>query len=161
MSTGMQTEQYATQFEALNDEIIAVVMECSDEQWRQTTASEGWSVAVVSHHIGVVHADFIPLVERLASGATFSPSASMDDVHRTNAQHAHDFADVGRQAALDALRTNGTALAQQLRSLDDAQLDTVAGVFGGNELSVAQVVQLIVLGHPQEHLASIRATLAD
>jgi hypothetical protein len=150
----------AAQFENLNAEVIAVVIECTDEQWHKTTESEGWSVAVVAHHIGVVHADFIPLVRRLASGATFSPSASMEDVDRSNAQHALDFADVGKQEALDVLQANGAELAEELRSLEDAQLESVAGVFGGNELTVAQVVQFVVLGHPQEHLASVRATLA-
>lgn len=161
MSDPSQVEQFASQFEALNDEIVAVVMECSDEQWRQTTAAEGWPVAVVAHHIGVVHADFIPLVDRFAGGATFSPNASMEEVHQTNAQHARDYANVGKPETLDVLQTNGTALAQALRGLDDEQLDRVAGVFGGNELTVEQVVQFIVIGHPREHLASIRATLAD
>jgi uncharacterized damage-inducible protein DinB len=160
MSTTTQTEQLTTQFEALNDEVIVVVEECSDEQWRRTTIAEGWSVAVTAHHIAVVYGVFIRLVGRLASGATFSPSASLDEVHRSNAQHARDFANAGKQETLDLRQTNGAALAQQLHTLNVEQLGRVAGVFGGNELTVEQVVQYIVIGHPQEHLASIRATVA-
>jgi uncharacterized damage-inducible protein DinB len=160
MSTTTQTEQLAIQFETLNGEVIELVQGCSDEQWRRTTIAEGWSVAVTAHHIAVVHAVFIRLVKRLARGETFSPAASIDDVHQANAQHARAFAEVGKQETLEALRTNGNALGQQLRSLNDEQLGSVAGVFGGNELTVEQVVQNIVIGHPQGHLASIRATLA-
>jgi uncharacterized damage-inducible protein DinB len=160
MSTTTQTDQLAAQFETLNGEVIELVQGCSDEQWRQTTAAEGWSVAVTAHHIGEVHGVFIRLVERLTKGETFSPAASIDDVHRANAQHARDFAEVGKQETLEVLRTNGDALGQQLRSLNDAQLGRVVGVFGGHELTVEQVVQNIVVGHPQGHLASIRATLA-
>ena len=85
----------------------------------------------------------------------------MEAVHRSNAQHARDFAAVGKPETLDALRAHGAAIAELLRSLGDDHLDRTAGVFGGRELSVAQVVERIVIGHAREHLASIRATIAD
>lgn len=151
----------AAQFAALNDEAIALVTGCTDEQWRQPCAGEGWSVGVVAHHIGAVHRDFIHIVDLLAAGRTFSPGGSMEVVDQSNAQHAHDHAAIGKAETLDALRTNGAALARSLRSLRDEQLDNVAGTFGGRELSVNQVVEYIVLGHPREHLASLRATLAN
>jgi hypothetical protein len=116
---------------------------------------------VVAHHVAVVHRDFAGLVAALAAGETRSPSSSMDDVHQSNAQHAREHAAVGQAETLDALRTNGPAIADLLRGLRDEQLDRTAGVFGGHELSVAQVVEWIVIGHAREHLASIRATLTD
>jgi hypothetical protein len=154
-------EQLATQFEAINAEVIAIVETCTGEQWRRPAAGEGWPVGVVAHHIAEVHQDFVGLLGALASGQTRSPGASIEDVDQGNARHAHDYAAVGKPEALEALRTNGAAVARLLRSFSNEQLGHVAGVFGGRELSVAQVVEWIVIGHAAEHLASLRATLVD
>lgn len=155
-----RVEQIATQFEGLNDQVMATVMACTDEEWRRPTASEGWPIGVVAHHIGMVHGDFARILERLAAGETFSPTSSMDAVHERNARHARDHADVGKPETLDRLHANGAVLAQLLRSFHDEDLDRTAGVFGGRELSVGQVIELIVIGHVREHLASIQGTLA-
>ncbi|MFN8513234.1 MAG: DinB family protein [Chloroflexia bacterium] len=159
-TTTARTDQYAAQFEAINNEVIAIVEGCTDAQWQQPCVNEERPVGVVAHHIGVVHRDFLRIVERLASGQTFSPNMSMDVVHESNAQHARDHAEIGKQEVIDALRTNGATLAQSLRSLRDEQLDRVAGTFGGNELTVSQVLEWIVIGHATEHLGSIRSTVA-
>jgi uncharacterized damage-inducible protein DinB len=155
-----RVEEFAAQFETANNEFIATVEGCTDAQWRQPCASEGWSIGVVAHHVAVVYPAFAGIVERLATGVTLPPRSSMDAVHRSNAQHARDYADVGKTETLDALRANGAAVTQRLRSLSDEQLDRIAGVFGDRELSTAQVVEWIVIGHTREHLASIRATIA-
>lgn len=154
-------EDLVAEFEAVNEEIIATVARCTDEEWRRACAGESWSVGVVAHHIAVVHRDFLGLIGALAAGQTRSPGSSMADVDRGNARHARDHAAVGKRETLDALRENGAAAARQLRGLRDEQLDRVAGVFGGHELSVAQVLEWIVIGHAREHLESIRATLAE
>ncbi len=156
-----QAEQLAAQFEAVNNGVIAAVTGCTDEQWRQPCASEGWPVGVVAHHIAFVHRAFARIIETLAAGETLPPRVSMEVVHRSNAQHARDYAAVGKPETLDALRTNGSAIVQLLRRLDDEQLDRTTTVFGEQERSVAQVVEWIVIGHAGEHLASIRATITD
>jgi hypothetical protein len=154
-------EQLALKFEAINAEAISIVEECTGEQWRRPAASEGWPVGVVAHHIAEVHQDFVGLLEALASGQARSPGDSMEGVDQSNARHAHDYAAVGKPETLDALRANGAAVARLLRGFGDAQLGRAAGVFGGRELSVAQVAEWIVIGHAAEHLASLRATLAS
>lgn len=161
MVVSTRIDGYVDQFKAANDEVIELVTRCTDEQWRRLTASEGWPVAVVAHHIAEVNGAFAMIVGRLAAGGTHSPTTSMDEVHRRNAEHAREYADVGKQEALDELRANGDAVLESLRSLQEDQLDRTAGVFGGNELSVARVVEWIIIGHTAEHLASIRNTLAD
>lgn len=155
-----RVEQFATQFKAVNDELIETVTGCTDEQWRRPTTEEGWSVGVVAHHIGVSQQAFSQMVGKLASGESVTPNISLDSLHKSNAQHARDFADVGKPETLDILQTSGTAITQQLRGLDDEQLDRTAGVFGGQELTVAQVVELVVIGHAGAHLASMRDTIS-
>ncbi|HEU5330023.1 MAG TPA: DinB family protein, partial [Thermomicrobiales bacterium] len=156
-----RTEQFAAQFTAVNDDAIAAVTGCTDEQWRLPCVDEGRSVGVVAHHIATVHRDFTGLLTALAAGETRSPGSSMADVDESNARHARDFATVGQAETLDLLRTNGAAVVALLDRLDDEQLDRIAGTFGGNKLTVAQVVEWIVIGHAREHLASIRATIGE
>jgi hypothetical protein len=159
-TTTTRAEQYAVQFAAVNDEVVELVTGCTDEQWRLRCADEERSVAVVAHHIADVNAAFTRMVARLASGTTYSPNTSMEEIDRNNAQHARDFAEVGKPEVLELLRTSGSAIEQQLRVLDDARLDQIAGVFGGNELTVAKVIEYVVIGHTAAHLNSIRATVA-
>lgn len=156
-----RTEQLAAEFTAVNDDVIATVMQCTDEQWRQPCVNEGRSVGVVAHHIATVHRDFTGLLTALVAGQTWSPGSSMADVDEGNARHARDYATVGKPETLDLLRTNGTAVTELLGRLDDEQLDRIAGIFGGHELTVARVVEWIVIGHAREHLASIRATRGE
>ena len=157
MTTTTRIDQLVARFDAVNAGAIALVEACTDAQWRATCAAEGWPAAVVAHHIAVVHDEFMPLVRAFAGGETFSPGSSMDDVDRVNAHHAREFADVGRPETLDVLRVNGAALAQLLRAIPDDGLDRIAGTYGGREMTVAQVVEWIVIGHVQSHLASLRA----
>ena len=151
---------FATQFAAVNDAMIALVTGCTAAQWRQLCASEEWPMGVVAHHIAEVQQAFASIVATLAAGETFSPKSSIDAVHQSNAQHAQDYAAVGAPETLDAQRTSGAAIGQMLRDFSDQQLERTAGVFGERELSVAQVVEYVVIGHAREHLASISATIA-
>ena len=160
MSTTTRVEQFVKQFEAVNDELITLVEGCTEEQWRGPCLNEGRSVAVVAHHVALVHGGFTGLVDRLAGRETYSPSISLADVDEINAKHARDNAAVSTSETLDLMRTNGAVLAERLHNISDDQLDHTAGEFGGNELSVTQVIEYIIIGHPASHLASIRATLA-
>ncbi|HEY8598162.1 MAG TPA: DinB family protein [Thermomicrobiales bacterium] len=155
-----RAEQLATQFAAINDEISALISGCTDEQWRQPCADEVRPVGVVAHHTAIVQQAFTGMVATLVAGETYSPQTSMETIDQLNAQHAREHAEVGKEETLGILCASEATIAQQIRSLDDAQLDRTAGVFGGNELTVAQVIAMVVIGHAGSHLASIRATVA-
>ena len=161
MSTTTQTAVLAARFEAVNAEMIATVMACSDEQWRVPTKEDGRTVAVLAHHVGEVNGAFAGIIERLVAGETYTPNVSMDEVDASNAQHASDNASVGRTETLDLLRANGDAILRALGGIDDGTLDRVAGVFGGHEMTVNQVMEWVVIGHTAEHLGTIRNTLAS
>jgi uncharacterized damage-inducible protein DinB len=156
-----RAEQFAAQFAATNNELFAIVVGCSEDQWQQPCVNDGRSIGVVAHHVATTYPAFKGIIERLASGEILQPRVSMETVHQSNAQHAQDYAAIGTSETLDALRTNGAALTALLQTLDDAQLDRTTTAFGNRELSTAQVVEWIVIGHGQEHLTSIRATIAD
>jgi hypothetical protein len=152
-------DDYVDRFEATNNDLIATVEGCPDEQWRQLCEDGGRPVGVVAYHVAATNEAFARMLGALAVGETYSPKISMEVIHGHNAQQAQDHADVSKPEALDGLRQNGAAILQTLRSLNDGQLDQVAGVFGDNELSVAQVVEYVVIGHTREHLDSIRTAV--
>jgi hypothetical protein len=85
---------------------------------------------------------------------------SAEFIDANNARHARQFANVGKQETLALLRENRAALARSIRNLDDAQLERTMVTFDGHGMSVADMVQGAMIGHTQEHLASIRATVA-
>ena len=151
--------QCATRFEQLNDALIVAVRDCSAEQWRLPCPNDGRSVGAVAQHVAEVYPAFAHILATLQRGEQYSPSASMEDVDRENAAQAHAAATVERAETLTLLREGGAKVVALLRSLADEQLDRLAGNFGGNELSVAQVVEYVVIGHSVEHLSGIRAAL--
>jgi uncharacterized damage-inducible protein DinB len=156
-----RANELAARFAAVNDDIIATVNNCDDGAWNRVSADEQWSVRVVAHHIATAHRAFADVVDALAAGADPFANFSREALDRGNAEHARANATVGKEAALAALRANGAAAERAIRALSDAQLDRVTPLFDGRALSVADVVESIVIGHPAGHLASIRATIGE
>ncbi|HVX29708.1 MAG TPA: DinB family protein [Nitrolancea sp.] len=153
--------QLADQLEAVTNEFIEVVASLTPEQWARPTESEEWTIGVVAHHVAVGYPGCGELVQALAAGIQEIPPISADQLHTGNAKHAREFADAGQTETLELLRRGGAALVQEIRDLSDEQLNVTSGIFFGGEMSVRQVIERIVIGHPVSHLASIRATLGD
>jgi hypothetical protein len=150
---------YAAAITVVNDDLIAAIESCSDEQWRRVTSAEQWPVAVVAHHACAVQQAFASILGALETGAPV-PDFSADDVEMNNARHAKLFADVSHEETLRCLRRHSVALSEAARRLPADRITTVAGTFGGFEMTVAQLLEFAVIAHLQEHLASIRETLA-
>ena len=150
-----RTTGLITRFEDANAVLIAAVEACSDADWKRTTAEEGWPVCVAAHHVAVSYPPISGLVLSIANG-TPPATLTQEMLNAANAQHATEFANVGRAETLDLLRRNGQAAADALRGLKDEQLDRTAPLvlFGGAEASAEQLFQALI-GHPVEHLASL------
>ncbi|HEX5166768.1 MAG TPA: DinB family protein [Thermomicrobiales bacterium] len=157
-----RSDRLVTEFTAVNDDLISCVSECSDEQWQRQSVEEGWTVAAVAHHVAVSNGAIAGMLSSQVAGNPDLPNISTADLNANNAAHARDYATVGKQETLDLLRSNGDAVVQTLQSIDDDTFfDRPAGIFGGNELSVGQVAQFVLVGHTAGHTASIKASLAD
>ena len=159
MNRTTQRAALAARFDDLQSEAVATLMQCDDACWLRTTAAEGWTVAATAHHLANVQRAFVAIVEKLAAGMTYTPASSMEQIHRSNAEHAREFADADRQETLALLESSGAAMSALLHGFDDDGLARPAGTFGGNQLSVAQFVEYVVIGHAREHLDSIQQTI--
>lgn len=161
MTATTRTHEIGQQFEDLNDEVAAIIEGCSDQEWQAVSVGEGWTIAAVAHHIAIVQQAFVGMVEHFSRGRTYSPDFTMDDIHRKNAEHAQEYAQADRQECLDILASSRATMRNLIEGFDDSDLDRVAGTFGGNALSIGQVLEHVVVGHVREHLGSMNATLAS
>lgn len=160
MSVTTRAAELAASFERLNNDVIGLVNGCDDEQWQRTTTAEGWTVAATAHHLAIVQRAFVGIVEVLAAGKTYTPAIDMDAIHKSNAEHAVEFAAADKSETLEILQSSGDDMAALIRGFDDAGLDRIAGSFGGNDMTVAQFIEYVVIGHNREHGDSVREAIA-
>ena len=67
----------ADNFTAFNNEVIAFVEGCSDEDWWQTTEAEGWTVAAVCRHIASGHYAILGWAQMIVDGEAL-PEVTFD-----------------------------------------------------------------------------------
>ena len=159
---GQRGEALAERLTQANDTLIAVLDGCSDEQWKQTCSDEGWSVGVTAHHVAISHKGIAGLVRSLANSQPV-PEFTREMIDAGNAQHAQEFANVTKEETVDLLRREGQAAADMLRGFSDGQLDGMAPMpfAGGAHWSVEQLVNRVLIGHPEEHTQSIRKAIGS
>ena len=156
---GAKTEALAMQFEAKAREATALLEKLSDADWKKITAAEKWSVGVTAHHVAGAHEPIANIVKTLAAGQSVPhfTTAMLDDL---NAQHAKEFAGVGKSETI-ALHEKGVATAAAVvRSLSDDQLAKTGTVFADvPPMSAAQMITQGLIGHIEDHFGSIRKTI--
>lgn len=156
---GAKTEALAKKFEAKAAEATAVLERLTDADWGKTTAAEKWTVGVVAHHIAVSHELLAGLVKALADGKP-GPNIPMDAIHAMNAKHAQEHAACTKAETIALHRQKAEAAAAMVRGLDDAELDRSGTVIAGMPpMSAGQLAGGLLVGHIDEHLGSIRATV--
>jgi hypothetical protein len=153
-----RTKELVERFTAFNQELIAFVDNCSDENWRKVCSSEEWTVGVVAHHVAAGHLGALDFVRAIVAGEAI-PEITMEAIDQMNAQHAREHADCTRKEVLALLRENGSAFVNYLDRLSDGDLDRTGnlGVIGA-EVSAEQFVEMVILQSAGRHLTSMKAT---
>lgn len=150
-------EALAQQFKEMNAALIDTAANCSAEQWRRPIAGEPRPVGVIAHHVSEVEGFFAGVL----SGSIPDLALSSADIDANNARHAEEHANADQAETVAALRANGEALAQAIASLSAEDLQASPFSIDGQELTKEQVIQFGVIGHFEEHLASIRAVIGE
>lgn len=162
--TGTRTVQRATELadrlEQGTQALVALATGLSDEQWRTKIPGDGRTVGVVVHHVASVYPIEIELARTVGAGRPVE-GVTMADIHTMNATHAAEHATVSKDEAITLLITNGTAAAQAIRSMTDAELGTAANVslYAGAPLTAQFVLEDHAVRHSYHHAARIRAAL--
>jgi hypothetical protein len=158
-----QAIAFATQLEQVNDEVIATVASCSDDDWRAWCEDEGRSVGMLAHHVAAGYRAEMEGMEAVLRGQPL-PAIYQDreTLNRWNAQFALVHSQCTKAETLELLRYNGAEMARFIRSwsAEDLQHSEPFPLAGEVMWSVQQWIEYVVIPHPQEHLQSIRAALA-
>lgn len=146
-------------FNAANAELISYIEGCTEHDLDCVTAGEGWPVRVTAHHLAVSHEPVAGLAQLLASGQPLPP-LTLEIFHHGNAQHAAEYATVSKQTILDTLQSGGEQASAMISGLTDGALDR-AGHFTllNGEITAQGVIENILIGHVNSHLASIKAAV--
>jgi hypothetical protein len=148
----------ADDFSRANEEAVAFVQGCTDEQWTRAVPGEGWSVGVVLHHIAESHAQSLRWLGDMASGRGVTATAG--EIDQANAVHAERAASIGQGETSALLEANGARLEEALRQLSDDELDRCSafGPAGGRSLPTEQLAA-VPARHTREHLAHAQGAL--
>ena len=132
----------------------------TDAQWRTRVPHDGRTVGVIIHHVASVYPVEIQLAQTMAGGQPVT-GVVMDDIHKMNAGHAAENADVTKDAALDLLRRNSAAAAAAIRALSDEQLGRAVTVSLYEEapLTCQFMLEDHAVRHSYHHLAILKGTL--
>jgi len=153
-----RTKELVERFTAFNEELIAFVDNCSDENWRKVCSSEEWTVGVVAHHVAAGHFGALDFVRMIVAGEAM-PEITMEAIDQMNAQHAKEHAHCTREEVLGLLRENGSAFAGYLEGLSDADLDRTGYLAAiGGDVSAQQFVEMVILQSGGHHLTSMKNT---
>jgi hypothetical protein len=155
--------ELADRFEGVAGEFAGYIEGLSPEQWRAVCGNhptirvgdedENRPVGVVAHHLAVALPYQVAMLRAVAEGA---------EVPQPNPQgtalHARANPDPDRRETVELFRQNAAEAAGVARGLSDEELARSGHTFRG-ELTAAEVVSRIMVGHVAWHRGSIEATL--
>jgi hypothetical protein len=149
--------ELAQRFLSFNNNMIAFVENCSEENWKKVCPGEQWPVGVVARHVAAGHYRAVGLAKMIVTGKEL-PELTDETIDQSNAQHADKHANCTKEEVLGLLRENGTSLAGFVTELDDADLDRAGqlAVVGGT-ISTQQFVENIIILSASEHFENMKA----
>ncbi|MCK0178032.1 DinB family protein [Flavobacteriaceae bacterium S0862] len=132
----------------------------SNSEWNKPVLGDGRTIGVVVHHVASVYPLEIELAQVIASGNPIT-DATMDVVNQMNADHAKEFANVGKTETIELLRKNSKIAADAVRSFTDKELDNASTVSlnANAPLTVQFFVEDHALRHSYHHFSKIKETL--
>ena len=150
--------ELAERFRVFNNEVISLVENCSEENWRKACSGEKWTVAVVAHHLAADHYGALDLAKMIVAGEPL-PQLSMEIIDQMNARHAQEHVDCTKSEVLSILRRQGSAVVDYVGGLSETDLDKTGHLaLVGGDISTQQFIEKIMINSGTEHLASMRKT---
>ena len=152
-----RAKELSERFMRFNNEVIAFVEKCSDENWEKVCSDEKWPVGVVARHIAAGHYSAFGLAKMIVDGEQL-PELTMETIDQGNAQHAKKHANCTRDEVLGILRENGSSIAEYVAELDDEALDRSSNLsLTGGNISVQQFIENIIIHSGTEHLTNMKS----
>ena len=156
-----RSEALATRLENGATALAALTAALSEAEWQTHLPKDGRKVGVVVHHVASMYPIEIQLASLLAAGQPIT-GVTWDTVDAINRDHAKEYDNVAKEAALALLKTNSAAAAGAIRAFTDEELDRAAPVSLNSDAPLT--CQFFLEDHPvrhsYHHLARIKAALA-
>jgi hypothetical protein len=122
-----RSEALATRLENGATALAALTAALSEAEWQTHLPKDGRKVGVVVHHVASMYPIEIQLASLLAAGQPIT-GVTWDAVDTINRDHAKEYDNVAKEAALALLKTNSAAAAGAIRAFTDEELDRAAPV---------------------------------
>ncbi len=87
-----RAETLAARVDEIVGEAVMFAKQCSAEQWRLISNDEQWQVGVVCRHIARSLEVYPAIIRRIVSGEPPPEQYNWDDIHRSNAEQAKEWA---------------------------------------------------------------------
>jgi len=147
----------ADRFKAFNNEVIAFVKKCPDEDWDKVCPGERWPVCVVARHIAASHYGALGLAKMMVAGEKL-PELTGGAIDQLNSNHAEKHRHCTRDEVLKTLRENGTSVADFVAGLSDIDLDRTGHIAAaGGDMTTEHLIVNIIIGSGGEHLAHAKS----
>lgn len=156
-----KSEMLAMKFEAKVRDAEALLQTLGDEDWKKVTAGEKWPVGVTAHHLASAFEPVAHIVSGIVSGQLPGgfTSGMLDEM---NARHAREHASCTKPETIALLKTGAAKATAVVRGLSDEQLVTRATVLtDAPPMTAEQMIVGALINHVDEHIGSIRKTIAS
>ena len=152
-----RAKELAESFMSFNNDMVAFVENCSEENWKKVCPGEQWPVGVVARHVAAGHFRAVGLAKMIVSGKEL-PELTDEAIDQGNAQHADKHAGCTKEEVLGLLRENASSLVDFVSELGDADLDRTGQLaLVGGTISTQQFVENIIIHSAGEHFENMKA----
>jgi DinB superfamily len=160
-SVSRRAELLADRIEEGAAVLAAFAKGLSEKEWRApVSATDRRSAGVIVHHVASMYPIEIDVARAVANGKAVT-DVTWDVVAELNAKHAHEHAEVTKDAALELLRRNSHEAAAAVRAFTNEELDRAVpfSLSFGAPVTAQFVIEDHALRHSWHHLARIRTAL--
>lgn len=155
-----RAEDLSERLRKFNNDVMAFVQNCAEEDWSKRCSWEDWTVGVVARHIGAGHYEAVGLARMIVDGEKL-PELTEEMVVANANQHAREHAGCTREEVLDVLKTNGEKMLEFVAGLDDSQLDRKGYLtMLGGEVTAQQFMEAVVLQSGGQHFDNMKAAVS-
>jgi DinB superfamily len=148
-------ENLANKVEQANNDLLRAVERVTDERWGAKCADGEWTQGFAGYHAAASIGGITGMLQGLVKGVKLPPM-TMADIDEQNASLLKEHEGCTKQEALEMIRTNSPASMQFVRGLSDADLDRkVSLLTDAPEMTIEQVAEMLLVGHPTGHAQSI------
>ena len=157
---GAKTEALARQFEGKARDAVATLEKLGDADWKKVTVAEKWTVGVTAHHLAGALEAVAGFVSAIVAGGPSRGNFTRAMLDEMNTQHTKEHAHCTRAETIVLFRKGAATASAVVRGLNDDQLAKSGTVFtDAPPMTAEQLIMLGLLGHIEDHMGSIRATV--